>query len=465
MRSSGSDRRPHRRCVLAGAALLLLLGCPAPAVRGPSQRTTGIDVPEPGTTDLRDIHPEQRDAFLQAIDDLRSGSIGRARKALEEIEEEGRSSYALDAALAMADLADGAIEAPLKTLERLARPRQSRFLLLCYAAAAEMASDFDAAYVAIEAALELPPREEGAEKDRLRERAARVRHDAAEAHLARGRATAEEGETAEALLVAERGLEAEPEHPGLAALAGMLHVSAGNYQQGAALLERALEASPGAPELERPLAEAYLKSGKLDEAKDLYSRILERDSGDQEARLGLEAAREDIRRLKLPARFHELATLPSITRGDLAALLFEEVRALRDRPPRVRGVVVTDVSGSWAKEYILMAVSQGVMEVYEDHTFGAEERVSRADLADALARCVQRLESTPGELIPSDAYPVGGIDDLPRGHGRYESIVSALSYGLLELSADRAFRPADPATGREAVDAVSRLGALQKGER
>ena len=100
------------------------------------------------------------------------------------------------------------------------------------------------------------------------------------------------------------------------------------------------------------------------------------------------------------------------------------------------------------------------MDVYDDHTFGAEERVSRADLADALSRAVVRLESTPGDLVPPDAYPVGAIEDLPPGHGKFQSILSALTYGLMELGPDRTFRPADPASGRDAVDGARRLADL-----
>lgn len=396
---------------------------------------------------------------MTALAELRRQNPGRARKVLHELAGEVEHSNVLEAALAFADLLDGEIDGPRATLARLAQAsRSSRFVLLSDAAAAELATDFDDAYKLLEAAAALPPQEEA--DTELLDRAAKLREEAAAARLSKGRRLADEGDLASGLLEIEAGLEATPDAPELLLALGLLHVKASNYAEGERDLSRAIEAGAvESHEVTQALATADLKIGKLDEAKRRFQDLVAADPGDLESKEGLKLAKAEIRRSKLPARFKDLRHAPSLTRAELAALLYETIPDLKDRPAVARGVVVTDISGSWAKDYILLTVSHDIMDVYEDHTFGADERVSRADLADALARTVKRLETRPGSLAPSEGYPAGEIDDLPRGHGRYDSIVLSLQYGLMELT-DHAFRPAQPATGDEAVTAAERLASL-----
>ena len=448
---------------IAALALMALVvsGCPptGPGPGGPEG--AGIEIPVPSRTDLRDFVGDQRDRFLSALDELRDGKSQRARRVLEDLSGDVRDSSVLGAALALADLVDGAVATPSTVLSNLARrATHSRFVQLGHATAAEIGADYDGAYRAVELVLAMPGEDVGGDGEELGARARSLRQRAADLHLAKGRSLADGGDLAAALLEMEAGLEARPDDVDLLVALGRLHLEAGNFAQSEELLERARRERPDDVYLDRAVADAARAGGRFEKARDIYERLLERDPGDERARSGLDEVMEVMRRLSLPARYRELPNAPYVTRAELAALIVENLPGLRRLPPAVRGVVVTDVSGSWAKDYLLVAVGQGIVEVYEDHTVGTDERVTRADLAAALIRALRRFESTPGSLAPDDVYPAGVIEDLPAGHGRFDAVVTALNYGLMALDDGRLFRPADGASGREVVAAVNRLAAL-----
>jgi tetratricopeptide (TPR) repeat protein len=255
---------------------------------------------------------------------------------------------------------------------------------------------------------------------------------------------------------------------------------------------RAVAASPDSAFMHRELALVEWQAGRLDEATTHATRTLELDDRDAatHALVGeLRAARGDLdgahtafaraaeldprdeyqRRLTglereialaaMPVEFRAISSSPSVTRGDLAALLGTKLeRWLESRGSG--SPVLTDTRAHWAQRWILAVASAGLMEVYPNHTFQPGVIVRRSDLADVISRGLEFAASkNPGEADRwRSAKP--SFQDLPPQHAAYPAAALAVGAGIMSASAENTFAPTRPVTGAEAMAAVERLEAL-----
>ena len=114
--------------------------------------------------------------------------------------------------------------------------------------------------------------------------------------------------------------------------------------------------------------------------------------------------------------------------------------------------MATDIEGLWGREYILKALSLGLMETYPNHTFQPDATIRRGDLGHALGRALARL----GVAAPAPPPP---MKDVTPNNRLYPEIAAAVAAGLLPLNAEGAFEAWRPVTGAEAVRAVAALTA------
>lgn len=111
---------------------------------------------------------------------------------------------------------------------------------------------------------------------------------------------------------------------------------------------------------------------------------------------------------------------------------------------------VTDAEGipDWAKPYVSYCVEKGILNGYPDGTFGAEDNVSRSQLAVILVRLFG-YGSGNGENLAS-------YTDIPQNHWAIPEISKCVELGILKGSGDNTMRPDAFITTAEACTMIYR---------
>jgi tetratricopeptide (TPR) repeat protein len=199
------------------------------------------------------------------------------------------------------------------------------------------------------------------------------------------------------------------------------------------------------------LADLQVQGRDFSAALESYRRLLERDPADAEARRRALETREALELEGMPEEYRRIPDAEQITRADLAALVSAKVASL-GRVPGAEPPVAIDISGSWARAYILRALSLDLIGLYPNHTFQPSATVRRGDLARAVARVLDLLGR------PASAAPE--MSDMTRNNVYYEAARRAVAAGLMDLTSTGAFQPWRPVSGREATDVLEALNRL-----
>jgi tetratricopeptide (TPR) repeat protein len=163
----------------------------------------------------------------------------------------------------------------------------------------------------------------------------------------------------------------------------------------------------------------------------------------------------------MPEEYRSIETSPTVTRGQLAALLGTRLGDLLRRAP-AKPVVVTDVRGNWAVPWIQAVTRSGVMEPFPNHTFQPSTVVRRGDLAQAVSRVLGLIGAANPRLAVRWRDPRPKFADVGPTHLLYPPAARAVSAGIMAPLEGEAFQLTRPVTGSEARDAVSKLEALAK---
>jgi Flp pilus assembly protein TadD len=271
--------------------------------------------------------------------------------------------------------------------------------------------------------------------------------------------------------------------------------SAGRLDAAQATLDETLAMVPGSAVVLRELALVEIARGRFDAAEVHARRSLELDAGDAQTHAVLATVLESTGRFReavdelgralsidprpewreraaslkvradydaLPPEYRAIPSAPTVTRGQLAAMLGIRLSEAVARSPRRVTVVVTDVRRHWAAPWILPVTTAGWMEPFPNHTFQPSALVRRADLARVTWRAAQDLAAgQPAELSRWRASRPA-LADVSRAHLQYTAIAGALASGTMQLDDDNRFQPNRPATGAEVVAAVTRLEQLAR---
>ena len=279
----------------------------------------------------------------------------------------------------------------------------------------------------------------------VRKRLAALKLQVTDRRMAQAQAALSAGDADRAGIEYRAALQAAPEVTDVRLALADLLVAGGDLEGALAVLE-------GDPSADRGVAlrRAGLLAGQHEyvRAVEVYEGLLAIDPEDATAQAGAKAARESLALLSMPEEYRSIEEAPSITRADLAALLAVRVPGLRGEADGEARVVV-DISDSWAREHIATVVALGILEPYPNHTFQPGAIVRRVDLARAAARVLERwrrlraLSPAPRDMVPT--------------HLDYGSVESVLGAGLMALTAEGAFEPWRPVSGREAIETIDAL--------
>jgi tetratricopeptide (TPR) repeat protein len=300
----------------------------------------------------------------------------------------------------------------------------------------------------LERALELYRRAGAADpaESRVRRRLAEVKLRLTEKRVAQAKKAIDADDTAGAILAYRRALEAAPEVAGLRLALAELLLGEGGAREAAEVLA---EDPAGDRQTRLRLAEVLSGMGEYRRALETLDQILAREPRDPEARTRAREAREALTLSELPEEYRRIPTASRLSRAELAALLCINVTVLARLPPGEPKVAV-DISGSWARNHITRVLALDVMDLFPNHTFQPGLAVRRGELARAAARVL--------DLAGVRFRPGSAPTDMAPANSAFDAAVRVVGTGLMELSAEGAFEPARPVTGREGLDVVEALG-------
>lgn len=205
-----------------------------------------------------------------------------------------------------------------------------------------------------------------------------------------------------------------------------------------------------------PLGRALQDAGSYSEAYDVFRALEEVEPNDPDVRAMVASAREQYFTTSLPEPYRLLEEKAEITREDLAALIairLPNLGELVEEP--LSGVIIVDIEDSWAEDYVRQVVEWGVMQVYQNHAFGARLPVSRQMFAEVAYRVADLLGVT------ADA-PRARLSDVSREHFFYDQIRIVVGLEILPAGPRDTFGLLDHVSGKEAIAAVQRLVRLAR---
>jgi len=268
---------------------------------------------------------------------------------------------------------------------------------------------------------------------------------------------------------------------------------AGRLDDARVAYEQAITTSPDSAFLYRDLAAVERKAGVPDRAIEHLRRSLDLEPADARALVTLgelleergdlvtalstfEAARaadassvpastiarlrDRVAALKLPEPYRAIPAAPRVTRADIAALVGVRLEALVSRAAE-RQVVITDIRGNWAQQWITSVVRAGIMDTLPNYEFNPQTVVRRGDLARTVSRLLTLLDGVKPGMSKRWENARVAVADVPPEHLSYPAVSVAAASGVMPLD-NGAFRLLDPVTGAEAVDIISRIETLAR---
>ena len=268
---------------------------------------------------------------------------------------------------------------------------------------------------------------------------------------------------------------------------------AGRFDDARAAYAQAIAASPDSAFLYRDLAAVERRAGQASAAADHLRKAAELDPSDARALASLAEildeqddpvaalaayekaagidpsavpaatmarARDRVAVLRLPAPYRAIPGVAQVTRGDLAALLGVRLQTLVARAAE-RQVVITDVRGHWAQNWITAVVRASIMDTLPNYQFQPDTVVRRGDLARTVSRVLSLIEALRPAAAAKWRNARVTVSDVAPTHLSYPAVSVAVASGVMPLEGG-AFRLLDPVKGPEAVDVISRLEALAR---
>ncbi|MGQ9471555.1 MAG: S-layer homology domain-containing protein [Candidatus Aminicenantales bacterium] len=388
----------------------------------------------------------------EAWNELRRGNLPAAEISLAKLRKLGASFYLITGFIQLTRMENAAAK---ESFEQVLAdfPRLS----LAYAGLAQAylnLGDKEAAFTALREVLKEEPENKRARElfNELKENRTNELREAAGQAIKQGNLTAAK----EALL---QGLHYSPEAVDLHLTLAQVYRQEKNLASALTHLRAAVDLAPRQRDLLRQYAEALLEAEQYSRSLDAFERLLELNPGDKEIQARLAAIKDKLGIVELPSQYDAIPRLETVTREDVAALIAVKFKNFLprqgDSPP-----IIIDIATSWASRFIIQTASLGFLEVYSDHTFRPKNIVTRAEMAETLARMVHYFREQGKKLVPQIPREKILIPDVSQEHAYYTSIIEAISYQLMELSTDKLFKPDSPVSGLEAARTMDVLLSL-----
>jgi hypothetical protein len=170
----------------------------------------------------------------------------------------------------------------------------------------------------------------------------------------------------------------------------------------------------------------------------------------------------------------KIALIPEIDRADLAVLFVEELKLLevfkkkqpkvydtKFRPPddptqmkkeaQEAGPAATDIEGHWAKNWIEDVIRAGAIDLFPDHTFHPDEKITRVNYAMFIQNI---LVAVTGDQALATKYigTQSRFPDVNATHYSYNAICLAVDRGIMKADTiDGSFGMGETVSGADAL--------------
>jgi tetratricopeptide (TPR) repeat protein len=399
-----------------------------------------------------DLPPSSKTAFERGWRSLQEGRLDAAASDLENLARRHETSPEVATAAAFLDLRLGkGVDAEHKFRAALQEEPEFGPAQIGYFLVALLSGDEERAFERL-----LGLEKSFPEHDLVDRHGTTLRVNVAESRLAVARDRMKERKYEEAAAEYLKALEVAPEAGSLYLEAAEAELEAGYSQRAVVHARRATELEPQNADAHRVLGEAGYRNEDLAGAARAFASASALRPEDGELRSRLDSVERALRETRLPEEYSAIRNAGRLTREQLAALLYLDLREAFDASAARVNVIATDVSDSWASEYILRTVGAGVLEVFPNHTFQPNGFVNRLDLAIALFRALEKL--APEAFGVARGSSAGQeFADLARENPDYGAAALAVSLGLMTPGEGGVFEPRRIVSGADAASAVAAL--------
>ncbi|MDP2319432.1 MAG: S-layer homology domain-containing protein [Acidobacteriota bacterium] len=256
---------------------------------------------------------------------------------------------------------------------------------------------------------------------------------------------------------------------------------------------QAIAASPDSAFLYRELAAVEQKAGDPAGALDHYRKAVELDATDARSWAaigGLLEANDDVvgalsayeqaraidlaevpesavarvharaAFMKLPAEYRAIPGNTGVARGEVAALIGIRLETLVARA-RPRQLIITDVRGHWAQQWITAVARAGIMDPLPNYQFQPGLRARRGEFALTVSRLLGLVGAAKPDLLKKWQATKVTVNDVPAGHLSYSYVSQAVAAGVMPL-VNGNFDLLRNVSGAEAIEIIGRIEALAK---
>jgi hypothetical protein len=227
------------------------------------------------------------------------------------------------------------------------------------------------------------------------------------------------------------------------------------------------------------LGRAYMVSYEFSDSATAFRKVLELD----DPRFREDADREYAKLQKIeraaPGTQYgkEIALVDQITRAHIAALFITELEldkkleqkraasgSAEFRAPdterkfqtELKAEEVTDIKGHWAQFFIGKVVELNIVEVFPDHTFRPEDKMSRASYALMVQEIVIQA-TNDNDLATKFFGSASPFPDVRNDHYAFNAIMVSTTRGIMEAKVDGTFGLNDTVSGADALLIIRKL--------
>ncbi len=204
------------------------------------------------------------------------------------------------------------------------------------------------------------------------------------------------------------------------------------------------------PEILKEYAETLLLAEQYAKSLEIYEQLLEMQPNNQDIQARIENLKNRLGIFELPSQYHNIMRKEATSREEMAALLAVKFKGIIDET-KAKPPIIIDISTSWASKFILTMTSLGILEIYPNHTFQPQKIITRAEMAEILLRLINLLKKKGYPLIQQFPPEMIQISDVSPDNYYYNPITQIISYQIMDLDAEKAFRPEQPVSGQEAI--------------
>jgi tetratricopeptide (TPR) repeat protein len=219
--------------------------------------------------------------------------------------------------------------------------------------------------------------------------------------------------------------------------------------------EAVLEKEPYNQEVLLKLASIYEKNGKFELALITLDRLLAFNPGDAVIEGEKKRIREQFQEMNLPEKFKKIFFKTEIDREEMAALIgyYFDSYIQMDQAPEI----ITDIDGSFARDYIIKTCTSSIMSARPDHTFDRFSIPDRATFAVILQALINYLEKKGHSLHFTPQAAAAESVDISPLHKNYEIIKFMVNAQILPLDSERTFNPTRPVSPADVIYALKKI--------